>query len=226
MMDEGRGMGPVPLSAELRARRKGRLRRFLASRAFAWTLALVVTAGAIAGGVLAIGGRQDTIASLRGQLTVARSELTAALQRVDTTSGTVEALRNKVSELRDELTGVRTSGNTVVKHETVTKTVTKWVPNGRAVHVEITGYEGMLELRDVQITHSYGYTDLIGIAVNTSGQTLSYAQLGCSFLDEDGTVLANQIDNKQNWLPNQTWGFDCSGQVRATGGILRVDELG
>jgi hypothetical protein len=181
-----------------------------------------VTAAAAAGGVLALGERQDPIASLRGQL----SELSAALSRGDATGGTVEALRNKVAELREELAGVRTSGDTVVKHETVTKTVTKWVPNGRAVQVEVTGYEGMVELRDVQISHSYGYTDLIGIAVNTSGQTLSYAQLGCTFVDEDGTVLANHIDNKQNWLPDQTWGFDCSGQVRATGGILRVDELG
>jgi cell division protein FtsB len=226
MMDERTGLRPVPLSSELRARRKGRVRRFVRSRALAWVLTLLVTAGAVAGGLLVVGQRQATIASLRQELTVARAQLTTATQRGDVSGGTIQALRTKVAGLQKELSALKARGDTVVKQETVTKTVTKWVPNGEGVHVEVTGYEGMIQLRDVQITQSYGYTDLIGIAVNTSGRTLSYAQLGCSFLDENGTVLANQIDNKQNWLPDQTWGFDCSGQVRATGGILRVDELG
>jgi hypothetical protein len=226
MLDEGSRLKSVPLSAELRARRKGRIRRFFTSRVLAWVLTLLVTACAVAGGLLVVGDRQDTIASLRQQLGAARAQLTTAVQRGDVTGGTVEALRTKVADLREELAGLKVNGDTVVKQQTVTKTVTKWVPNGDGVQVEVTGYEGMIQLRDVQITQSYGYTDLIGIAVNTSGRTLSYAQLGCTFVDADGTVLANQIDNKQNWLPDQTWGFDCSGQVRATGGILRVDELG
>jgi hypothetical protein len=195
-------------------------------RAFAWVLTLLVTAGVVVGGLAVVADRQDAIHSLRDQLASARAQLTTAIQRGDVTGGTVQGLRTKVGELREALADLKTNGDTVVKQETVTKTVTKWVPDGEGVQVEVTGYEGMVELRDVQITRSYGYTDLIGIAVNTSGQTLSYAQLGCTFLDADGGVLANQIDNKQNWLPDQTWGFDCSGQVRATGGILRVDELG
>lgn len=226
MIDERGGLRPVPLSSQLRSRHRRRIRRFFTSRALAWVLTLLVTAGAVAGGLLVVGDRQDAIASLREQLNVARTRLTTAVQRGDVTGGTVQTLRTKVAELRKEIAGLKTEGGTLGKQETVTKTVTKWVPNGDGVQVEVTGYEGMIELRDVQITQSYGYTDLIGIAVNTSGRTLSYAQLGCTFVDANGTVLANQIDNKQNWLPDQTWGFDCSGQVRATGGILRVDELG
>jgi hypothetical protein len=227
MLDERSRLRAIPLSRELRARREGRVRSFVTSRALAWGLAVLVTAGAVTGGLLLVRDRDVRVSALRTELAGARAQLTTAIQRGDATGGAVEALRTKVADLREELANTRTAANgTVVKEKTVTETVTKWVPNGDGVQVEVTGFEGMIELRDVQITHSYGYTDLIGIAVNTSGQTLSYAQLGCTFLDADGTVLANQIDNKQTWLPDQTWGFDCSGQVRATGGILRVDELG
>lgn len=212
---------------QMRTRGRGRIRRFLGSRALAWVLTVLITGGAVAGGLAVVGGRDDTITSLRDRLGVARAQLTTAIQRGDVTDGNVTALRTKVADLREQLAAFdKAKGDTVVKERTVTKTVTRWVPNGDGVQVEVTGYEGMIQVRDVQITHSYGYTDLIGIAVNTSDETISYAQLGCSFLDADGKVLSNEIDNKQSWLPNQTWGFDCSGQVRATGGILRVDELG
>jgi hypothetical protein len=221
LIEQAHAMSVLPTAAQLRRSRKGRVRRFFASRTLAWVLTLAVTAGAVAGGLAIVGGRDRTIAGLRDDLTSARSELVTAAQRGDATGGTLQALRTKVAELRKELAASKDA-----KGGATTKTVTKWVPNGDAVTVEVTGYEDMIQVRDVQITHSYGYTDLIGIAVNTSGQTLSYAQLGCTFLDADGNVLANQMDNKQNWLPDQTWGFDCSGQVRGTGVILRVDELG
>jgi hypothetical protein len=222
LIEQAQAMSVLPTAAQLRRSRKGRARRFFASRTLAWVLTMAVTAGAVAGGLAIVGGRDRSIAGLRHELTSARSELLTATQRGDATGGTLQALRTKVAELRKELAASKDGA----KGGAATKTVTKWVPNGDSVTVEVTGYGDMIQVRDVQITHSYGYTDLIGIAVNTSGQTLSYAQLGCTFLDADGNVLANQMDNKQNWLPDQTWGFDCSGQVRGTGGILRVDELG
>jgi hypothetical protein len=207
--------------------RPGALRALLGSRTLAWALTLLVTGAAVAGGLAVVGGRDDTIAGLRAQLGAATAELKSTAGSRSAGGVDVDALKARMGALREQIASLRASKTrTVVKERTVTKTVTKWIPNGDGVRVEVTGFEGMIEVRDVQITHSYGYTDLIGIAVNTSGQTLSYAQLGCSFLDADGKVLANEIDNKQGWLPDQTWGFDCSGQVSATGGILRVDELG
>jgi hypothetical protein len=221
LLEHRQALSALPTAAQLRAARKGRIRRFLRSRGLAWMLTLLVTAGAVAGGLAVVGGRDRTIVAMREQLAGARAALVTATQRGAATGGTVEALRAKVAELRKEVAAAKSPDAGVT-----TKPVTKWVPNGDGVTVEVTGYDGLIEVRDVQISHAYGYTDLIGIAVNTSGQTLSYAQLGCTFLDADGNVVANQMDNKQNWLPDQTWGFDCSGQVRATGGILRVDELG
>jgi hypothetical protein len=222
LIEQAQALSVLPTAAQLRRARERRVRRFFSSRTLAWILMMAVVAGAVAGGLSVVGGRDRTIAGLRHELTNAHSQLLTATQRGDATGGTLDAIRAKVAELRKELVKSRDAAN----GGAATKTVTKWVPNGEAVTVEVTGYEDMIQVRDVQITHSYGYTDLIGIAVNTSGQTLSYAQLGCTFLDADGNVLANQMDNKQNWLPDQTWGFDCSGQVRGTGGILRVDELG
>jgi hypothetical protein len=222
LIEQAQALSVLPTAAQLRRARERRVRRFFSSRTLAWILMMAVVAGAVAGGLSVVGGRDRTIAGLRHELTNAHSQLLTATQRGDATGGTLDALRAKVAELRKELVKSKDAAN----GGAATKTVTKWVPNGEAVTVEVTGYEDMIQVRDVQITHSYGYTDLIGIAVNTSGQTLSYAQLGCTFLDADGNVLANQMDNKQNWLPDQTWGFDCSGQVRGTGGILRVDELG
>jgi|SRR5512132_1683722 hypothetical protein len=222
LIEQAQALSVLPTAAQLRRARERRVRRFFSSRTLAWILMMAVVAGAVAGGLSVVGTRDRTIAGLRHELTNAHSQLLTATQRGDATGGTLDALRAKVAELRKELVKSKDAAN----GGAATKTVTKWVPNGEAVTVEVTGYQDMIQVRDVQITHSYGYTDLIGIAVNTSGQTLSYAQLGCTFLDADGNVLANQMDNKQNWLPDQTWGFDCSGQVRGTGGILRVDELG
>jgi hypothetical protein len=115
--------------------------------------------------------------------------------------------------------------STVVETRTVTREVVRWIPSGAAVSVEVTGFEGVIALHDVQLTHAYGFTDLVGIAVNKSSETLSYAQLGCTFLDADGNVLANAMANKQAWAPHQSWGFTCSAEVDAAGGILRVDEV-
>lgn len=201
-----------------------RLRRLATSRVTAWIVALLISAAAIGGSVLRVSGEEDRIESLQAALATARSDLSAAAAR----GQDAEALRAQIADLRQRLAELREAKvRTVVEEKTITETkiVTEWVPNGEGVTVEITGFEGLVELRDVQLTHAYGFSDLIGVAVNTSGETISYAQLGCTFLDAEGAVVANEIDNKQNWLPDQTWGFSCSGQVRATGGILRVDEL-
>ena len=136
------------------------------------------------------------------------------------------AFESELTALQAELDSVKASKvKTVVQTKTVTKTVPKWIPDGAAVTVEITGFEGTAEIHDVQLTQAFGFSDLVGIAVNTSPGTISYAELGCTFVDAAGNVLANGIVNRTDWPAGASWGFDCSAQVVATGGILRVDAM-
>lgn len=234
------GMGLLLVNKDLRAqelaedereapaRKPGRMRRALRSRWLAWTVALLVSVSAA--GVAAVGivdARRDAdrsaadIAALRAEGAEATDMLAAAVARNEGLLMRIAKLQGMVTEL--EASRVRT----VVETETVTvtETVIEYVPNGEEVTVEITGFEGLVEIYDVRLTHAYGYSDLIGIAENTSGEVISYAQLGCSFLDAEGGLLATGMDNKQDWQPGQSWGFVCSADVDATGGILRVDEM-
>lgn len=206
--------------------RPGRIRRFFGSRLLAWIVAILVSAGAAGFAAVRLGDSSRTIDGLDAEVHAAASQIESANAATAAARQKASALRDRVTELQQQLEALRAEKiKTVVKTETVTQTVTRWIPNGKGIEVEITGFEGMIQIHDVSLTHAYGYSDLIGIAINKSGQTISYAQLGCTFLDGEGHVLANNIDNKQNWLPGQSWGFDCSGQVDATGGILRVDEM-
>lgn len=199
-----------------------RLRRAATARSTAWVLALALTAGAVTGAVLRVSDSTARAAELERRLAATGSVVVPDQGQ----AALISRLSARVTTLRARLEQVRASKvETVVQTKVVTKTVPRWVPNGKAVEVEMTGFEGLIAIHDVQLTHAYGYSDLIGIAVNKSGRTISYVELGCSFVDADGRLLANQIVNRQNWAPGQTWGFDCSGQVEATGGILRVDEM-
>jgi hypothetical protein len=163
---------------------------------------------------------------LGDRLASTSAQLTSVTQQAGRQAATISRAQDRVADLRDRLEVVEASKvRTVVETEVVTERVIRWIPNGREVSVEVTGYEGLIGIHDVQLTHAFGYSDLIGIAVNRTGQTLSYVQLGCTFLDAKGRILANQIVNRQSWAPGQTWGFSCSGQVDAEGGILRVDEM-
>ena len=138
----------------------------------------------------------------------------------------VSSLETQLSEMHDRVAEIKASKvRTVVKTEVVTKKVRRWVPDGTGIEVDTTGFEDRIAIHDVQLTRAYGYSHLIGIAINQSGETLSYAQLGCTFVDADGRLLANEMVNKATWAPGQSWGFDCSAQVDATGGMLRVDEM-
>jgi hypothetical protein len=138
----------------------------------------------------------------------------------------VSSLETRLTEMHDRVAEIRASKvRTVVKTEVVTKKVPRWVPNGKRIEVDTTGFEDRIAIHDVQLTRAYGYSHLIGIAINRSAETLSYAQLGCTFVDADGRLLANEMVNKATWAPGQRWGFDCSAQVDATGGMLRVDEM-
>jgi len=138
----------------------------------------------------------------------------------------VSSLEARLSEMHDRVAEIRASKvRTVVKTEVVTKKVPRWVPDGRGIEVDTTGFEDRIAIHDVQLTRSYGYSHLIGIAINRSDETISYAQLGCTFVDAGGRLLANEIVNRATWAPGQSWGFDCSAQVDATGGMLRVDEM-
>lgn len=178
-------------------------------------------------GLAAVDARRD-VRALTEEIRSVRAELSAAWGRAETAEATAAALAGRVEELRARLAALRERKvRTVVRTRTVTETVTEtvYVPNGEGVSVEVTGFEGMVRIYDVQLTHSYGYSDLIGIAENTSGRVIAYAQLGCSFLDRDGRLLAAGMDNKEDWRPGQSWGFVCSAEVDATGAILRVDEL-
>jgi hypothetical protein len=135
-------------------------------------------------------------------------------------------LRGRLNAMQDRIAEVKAAKvHTVVKTKIVTKEVPRWVPSGDGIEVDTTGFGGRIAIHDVQLTHAYGYTHLIGIAINRSGETVSYAQLGCTFVDADGRLLSNEMVNKAAWEPGQTWGFDCSAQVDGTGGMLRVDEM-
>jgi hypothetical protein len=205
---------------------RSRIGCVLRSRWLAWVTALLVSAAVvgIAGFRLADSARR--VDSLTARLRAAESQIRSAGQTVAAASDQVAAAQARASALQKHLDALRAAKTrTVVETRTVTKSVTRWIPNGKGITVDVTGFEGRIQIHDVQLTHAFGYTDLIGIAVNKSAQTISYAQLGCSFLGPDGRLLAAGMDNKQNWQPGQSWGFDCSGQVNATGGILRVDEL-
>lgn len=216
-------VGPVPAP-----KRRRRARRILASRTFAWTTALLLVAAAAGAAVVGIADARGDTDRLEAELVSLQAESSTATEAAATAAGLNEQLRSRLEALQGRYAKLEASKvRTVVETETVTvtETVVKWVPSGSEVTVELTGFEGLVGIHDVQLTHQYGYSDLIGIAVNRSGEVISYAQLGCSFLDEDGRLLASGIDNKQDWRPGQSWGFVCSADVDATGGILRVDEL-
>lgn len=198
-------------------------------RALPWlalAVATLIAVGAVGAGGYVFLTSNDEVRDLRAELTQAQNELRAATASSTASSARVAELRSTIEALRIQLAELRDAKiQTVVETKTVTETVPRWVPNGKGVEVELTGFEGQVEIHDVQLTHAYGYSDFVGIAVNRSGQTVSYAQLSCTFLDADGKILANEIVNRQDWAPGQSWGFDCSGQVDATGGIVRVDEM-
>ncbi|GIV00595.1 MAG: hypothetical protein KatS3mg014_2210 [Actinomycetota bacterium] len=231
------GMGLVMVSRDLyedelarrgapRAPRRPRGRRKGVRRGLAVAVALVLVSSAVGAAVLATRDARREIHALRDRVAVLRAELAGAVERAEGAEAHAADLAARIEELRARVAELRRAKvRTVVRTETETVTETVYVPNGRGVSVEVTGYEGMVRIYDVQLTHAYGYSDLIGIAENTSGRVISYAQLGCSFLDRDGRLLATSMDNKQDWRPGQTWGFVCSAEVDATGGILRVDEL-
>jgi hypothetical protein len=186
-------------------------------------LAVVVAAAATYPYVRAVSARAGT---LERQLAVTIGELRVATEKTARQAARVSAIHAQYMTGQSELAALRAAKiRTVVQTETITEEVPRWVPNGSEVTVEVTGFADSVAIHDVQITHAYGFTDLVGIAVNRSGATVSYAQLGCTFLDADGNVLANGMVNKQSWAPGQSWGFTCSAQVDATGGILRVDEM-
>lgn len=207
-------------------RKPGRTRRFLGSRFLAWSLAFVTLAATI---VVAATRPEDMsvrIRRLKGEVAAATAQSEQLRDRAKTAERKTGQLASSVSDLERKLERVRASKiETVVETKTVTETVARWIPNGKGISVEVTGFEDMIRIHDVQVTHSFGYSDLIGIAVNKSGRTISYAQLGCTFLDRQGKVLANQIANKQDWAAGATWGFVCSAETDATGGIVRVDEM-
>jgi hypothetical protein len=148
-----------------------------------------------------------TIAALTSERDALRAQLSEG-------EGQASGLRAELAEARADLKRLRES-----------RTRPRYVPNGKAITVEIGGYEGSVEIHDVHLRHAYGFSDLVGIAVNTSGRDLTYVQLGCSLLDGQGRVLANVIDNRETWPAGATWGFTCSAEVDATGGIVRVDAL-
>ena len=220
-VDEGASDRTSDRTSGRGSHRRPALSRVAHTRMAPWILAAVVTVVAVAATSAWVGTETAPVATLQAQLASAKTQLATATQA----SADTLALRTRIAELKGQIARLREAKiRTVVEETTVTQTVTEWVPSGAEVSVEVTGFEGRIELQDVQLTHAYGFSDLIGIAVNTSGETISYGQLGCTFVDEEGRVVANAIDNKQEWLPDQTWGFSCSAQVRATGGVLRVDE--
>jgi hypothetical protein len=216
------GIGAVP-----RSERSRRVSGRLVLRVVASTLVLaLVAAGAAAIPYLRFHDSATRAAALSQQLSTVTAQLGLAEADARAADAVLSATRARLAETQKALEKAQAAKvRTVVETKTITKKVPRWIPNGDAITVELTGFEAQIGIHDVQITHAYGFTDLIGIAVNKSDETVSYAQLGCTFLNADGAVIANGIVNKQSWAPGQSWGFTCSAQVDATGGILRVDEM-
>ena len=207
-------------------RRRGRVGRAIRSRTFAWVVALLVSVSVAGVAAFAIAESRADAGRLERELAAVRAEGAEASGRLTAAETANQELRTTIAGLEARIAKLQDAKvKTVTETETVTETVTEYVPNGRRVTVEVTGFDGLVEIYDVRLTHAYGYSDLIGIAENTSGDTISYAQLGCSFLDAEGGLPATGMDNKQGWRPGQSWGFVCSADVNATGGILRVDEI-
>lgn len=208
----------------------GRVRARLRPKTFAVAVALVLAIGTS----LAFGQRTISTADRAERYKERyKEQLDAATTRLNQLVGgstqqltLISSLQGRLSTMHDRMAEIKASKvRTVLKTKIVTKEVPRWVPNGSGIEVDTTGFEGRIEIRDVQLTHAYGYSHLIGIAINRSGETMSYAQLGCTFLDPDGRLLANKMVNKATWAPGQSWGFDCSAQVDGSGGVLRVDEM-
>lgn len=220
---------PVDPQAEPRPPREpGRFRRVVRSRSFVLAVALLVVGATLVGALVAVSDLRSENAQLEEEIAALQAGSVADDTFITAAEGRNEALRMRIAKLQARVAALGAQKvETIVETETVTvtETVTEYVPNGEEVVVEITGFEGLIDVYDVQLRHSYGYSDLVGIAENTSGDVISYAQLGCSFLDKDGELLTTSIDNKQSWQPGQSWGFVCSADVDATGGILRVDEM-
>ena len=210
-----------------RVKAAGHLRR-VAGRILL-TVTLIASVGsAIVLGLSRPADLSSRVRQLEGQLVSVRADSFANAGRAAVLDAQGAQLSAQVAKLLEQLRTLRAAKvHTVVKTKTVTETqtVTRWVPSGEGISVEVTGFASLIGIHDVQLTHSYGYTDVIGIATNKSDRTIAYAQLGCTFLDADGRVLANEITNKQNWAPGATWGFVCSGQTDAAAAILRVDEM-
>lgn len=189
-------------------------------------LALVAAAAGAAAPYLMYRDGSEQIWTLEAGLAETRSALQASVSAGQAQAADLTSLQARLTELQTRLAQARDAKvRTVVEETVVTEEVVRWVPNGEGVSVEITGFDELIGVKDVQIRHAYGFTDLVGIAVNESATEISYAQLGCTFVDAEGNVLANAIANKQGWMPGQSWGFTCSAQVDATGGIVRVDEM-
>ncbi len=162
---------------------------------------------------------EKRLAAFQQQLGDAKEQVGALTERSSQLQTRVSSLTQRLETARDAKV------KTVVNTEIVTKEVPRWVPNGKDVTVETTGFRDDVAIHDVQLTNAYGYSDLVGIATNRSGRVISYAELGCSFLDDKGAVVANGIANRSNWPPGASWGFDCAAETEATGGVLRVHQI-
>jgi hypothetical protein len=179
--------------------------------------------------LLALIGVASSKSSVR-DTSSANQQLTQLRSQVGQLQGQLTTTQSQYAAVQSELETVKASKIKVVTQtKIVTKTVPKWVPNGNGIKVETTGYEGQIEIKDVHLTRDdIGTSHVIGIAINTSGQPSSYAELGCTFLNSGGQVVDNEIDNKSGWPAGASWGFDCttSGQPGGvTGAILRVDQF-
>jgi hypothetical protein len=160
----------------------------------------------------------------QGRLDTLRGQLNSVTRQMQTLSRESPRLGSQLSRAQADLTKAKASISALQRNGSRQRRQRQG-QNGKGVQVEVTGFEGLIEIRDVHLRHPVGFSNLIGIAVNTSGRTISYAELGCTFLDAHGEVLANGMDSKANWAQGASWGFDCGEQVYATGGILRVDEV-
>jgi hypothetical protein len=192
-------------------------------------------AAAIVVVALVAGGLAWGAVSVLAERAQAREELSDAHEKLAQAGRSVRSISAERDDLRAQLASAEARASDA-EAELATARVEmeglrslkdqRFAPNGAGITVETTGYADLVQIHDVQLTRAYGFADLIGIAVNTSGRDLEYVEIGCSLLDGEGRVMANVIDNREAWPAGASWGFTCSAEAEATGGVVRVDSVG
>ena len=66
-----------------------------------------------------------------------------------------------------------------------------------------------IEILEHELTYgNFGNLMVVGVAENTAGKELSYAQIDVKFYDGDGILIGNSLDNVNNLENGEKWRFE------------------